>query len=109
MVAALPGGLENELQHLHVLPNCRCHEVAAEKLCGLASERDDLQGLLLATLSRLEAVEGVVARADESSAAMEEKVRRGKGTGGRGNSKCQFYGGGPRGVAQGNCEPEPVQ
>lgn len=52
----------------------RAHEVAAEKLCSLAAERDDLQGLLLATLQRLEAVEGAVAAADASSAAMEDKV-----------------------------------
>jgi hypothetical protein len=49
-------------------------EVAAEKLCGLAAERDDLQALLLATLQRLEGVEAVVAAADATSAAMEDKV-----------------------------------
>lgn len=61
---------------------CRCdvlfprrsQEVAAEKLCSLAAERDDLQALLLATLQRLEGVEAVVAAADATSAAMEEKV-----------------------------------
>jgi hypothetical protein len=54
--------------------HCRSQEVAAEKLCSLAAERDDLQALLLATLQRLEGVEAVVAAADETSAAMEEKV-----------------------------------
>ncbi|KAF8071001.1 sugar phosphate/phosphate translocator [Scenedesmus sp. PABB004] len=53
----------------------KSQDIAAEKLCGLARERDDLQGLLLATLDRLEGVEGVVAAADASSAAMEDKVR----------------------------------
>lgn len=48
--------------------------MAAEKLCSLASERDDLQALLLATLERLEGVEAVVTAADAASAAMEEKV-----------------------------------
>jgi hypothetical protein len=54
----------------------RSQEVAAEKLCGLAAERDDLQALLLATLQRLEGVEAVVAAADATSAAMEDKVGR---------------------------------
>lgn len=53
----------------------RSSEVAAEKLCAIAAERDDLQALLLATLERLEGVETVVAAADATSAAMEEKVR----------------------------------
>lgn len=53
----------------------RSQEVAAEKLCSLAAERDDLQALLLATLQRLEGVEAVVAAADATSAAMEDKVR----------------------------------
>lgn len=48
--------------------------MAAEKLCGISAERDDLQALLLATLERLEGVETVVAAADATSAAMEEKV-----------------------------------
>eukprot|EP00877_Chromochloris_zofingiensis_P008578 jgi/Chrzof1/3974/Cz13g15180.t1 len=53
----------------------RSKEAAAEQLCELAGERDDLQALLLATLDRLEAVEGVAKRADESSLLMEQKVR----------------------------------
>jgi hypothetical protein len=53
---------------------CRSQEVAAGNLCSLAAERDDLQALLLATLQRLEGVEAVVAAADATSAAMEEKV-----------------------------------
>lgn len=53
----------------------KSQEVAAEKLCSLAAERDDLQALLLATLQRLEGVEAVVAAADATSAALEEKVR----------------------------------
>lgn len=52
----------------------RSKEAAAEQLCELAGERDDLQALLLATLDRLEAVEGVAKRADESSLLMEQKV-----------------------------------
>eukprot|EP00878_Enallax_costatus_P010498 GHUV01010961.1.p1 GENE.GHUV01010961.1~~GHUV01010961.1.p1 ORF type:complete len:461 (+),score=214.24 GHUV01010961.1:460-1842(+) len=53
----------------------KSNEVAAEKLCSMAAERDDLQALLLATLERLEGVEAVVAAADATSAAMEDKVR----------------------------------
>jgi uncharacterized protein YbaP (TraB family) len=37
-------------------------------------ERDDLKALLVATLQRLEAVDRVVRRADESNAVMEERV-----------------------------------
>jgi hypothetical protein len=48
--------------------------MAAEKIGLVASERDDLKGLLVATLQRLEAVETVVHRADVSSAMMQEKV-----------------------------------
>lgn len=53
----------------------RCQEVAAERLVSVSRERDDLQALLLATLERLEGVEAVVAAADATSAAMEDKVR----------------------------------
>jgi hypothetical protein len=44
-------------------------------MCALAAERDDLQGLLLATLERLEGVETVVAAADAASADMEDRLR----------------------------------
>lgn len=63
------------MQLIHVLSACRrSAEVAAEKLCCIAAERADLQALLLATLERLEGVEAVVAAADATSAAMEDKV-----------------------------------
>lgn len=39
-----------------------------------AGERDDLKGLLVATLQRLEAVDDVVRRADMANAVMEERV-----------------------------------
>lgn len=39
-----------------------------------AGERDDLKALLMASLQRLEAVDRVVQRVDQSNAAMEEHV-----------------------------------
>jgi hypothetical protein len=43
-------------------------------LLRVSGERDDLKSLLVATLQRLEAVDRVVARADDSNAAMEERI-----------------------------------
>lgn len=54
----------------------RSQDVAAEKLGALTNERDDLKDLLMATLNRLESVDQGVARADESTALMEKKVRQ---------------------------------
>eukprot|EP00775_Hariotina_reticulata_P000229 gene229-432_t len=51
----------------------RSQEAAAQRLVSMQQERDDMQALLLATLAKLEGVEAVVAAADSTSAAMEEK------------------------------------
>ncbi|MEW5306660.1 MAG: hypothetical protein WDW36_009111 [Sanguina aurantia] len=53
----------------------RTQQEASLALSSLSAERDDLKALLLAALQRLEAVDGVVQRADVSTAMMEQKVR----------------------------------
>eukprot|EP01025_Chloroclados_australasicus_P002751 TRINITY_DN10629_c0_g1_i1.p3 TRINITY_DN10629_c0_g1~~TRINITY_DN10629_c0_g1_i1.p3 ORF type:complete len:166 (-),score=18.61 TRINITY_DN10629_c0_g1_i1:359-856(-) len=54
----------------------RTHDSISDELASLAAERDDLQALLTATLHRLEEVDRAVQKADESSQAMEQKVRQ---------------------------------
>lgn len=64
------------------MPIVACHRTQEESALAIASlnaERDDLKGLLLAALQRLEAVDELVQRADISSAMMEDKARGGGG------------------------------
>lgn len=61
------------LQCLHSSDNPRCNEIFSQ-CYSRAEERDDLKALLMATLKRLEAVDRVVQRADQSNAAMEAQV-----------------------------------
>ncbi|KAG2502070.1 hypothetical protein HYH03_000563 [Edaphochlamys debaryana] len=52
----------------------RTQEEAALAIAGLNAERDDLKGLLVSALQRLEAVDEAVQRADISNAMLEDKM-----------------------------------
>ncbi|GIL59827.1 hypothetical protein Vafri_14550 [Volvox africanus] len=68
--------LDSSLQSLTLLASPpRTQEETAVVIADLTAERDDLKGLLVAALQRLEAVNELVQRAEITSAVMEDKMR----------------------------------
>eukprot|EP00892_Ulva_mutabilis_P000640 jgi/Ulvmu1/10577/UM065_0031.1 len=64
------------VQHAKELETAHAKAINSDRkaLMAMTRERDDLKALLMASLQRLEAVDRVVQRADQSNAAMEQQV-----------------------------------